>query len=163
IRQWPDGYQLYAALGVGIFSGLCLIFGMAYVFSVLVEKVSGAAAIRKDETGQKVRVKTQREFLLHCLLPIMLAALTLPLAWAWYPDPPSGSKLLFIIIGIAVALRAIAMAVAWAMRRRDVNGQPSATASPLGPSVKARIDFAWILFAALLTGVLGGVLVWWLA
>jgi len=39
LRQ--DEHQLYAAWGAGIFAGLCLIAGMAYVFSVLVEKVSG--------------------------------------------------------------------------------------------------------------------------
>ena len=153
LRQ--DRHQLYAAWGAGIFAGLCLIAGMAYVFSVLVEKVSGAAAIHDG-----VKVKTQREFLLRCLLPILLAALALPLAWAWYPDPrPSGLTLLSMTVGIAVTLRVLAMLLAWVMRG-ERNGQQPAIGAP---KALKWAGFAWIFIAALLTGVLGGVLVWALA
>lgn len=152
---WLKDHQLYAAWGVGIFSGLCLVAGMAYVFSVLVEKVSGSAAIHDG-----VKVKTQREFLLRCLFPILIAALTLPLAWAWYPEPrPSGLPLLYAIIAIAVLLRALAFALAW-LTRRDGNGQQLAIAVP---RAMKWLGFAWVLIAALLTGVLGAVLVWALA
>lgn len=144
-NRWWAAVVAFAA------GSLCLVFGMTYILSAVVEKLSGEE-VAKVENNQAAKVHTQRDFLLKCLVLVMLAAILIPLAWAWYPpeDNPGSPQawlIWFVLAGIATRL------VAWlaAIGLSRLRGR---RADPKRPSITA------ILLASLATGALGGVLFW---
>ncbi len=188
-----------AALAVGC---LGLLFGMEYIFTALAQKVSGSGAVRKgpsvieciwqavvqklsgadtrpDASSNPLKARTQGEFIKFCLVPIMVAALTLPLAWAWYPgNAESKHRLLYWIPAIGVGLRALSISIAWfwAWWKKPNRKSPSpwelAHRDEIAVRYERRVkdrrkrrrnDVFHLFVAALATGALGGFLVRWLA
>jgi Patatin-like phospholipase len=149
VTGWLTNHRFESAVAALIAGSVCLIIGMTYVFAALVQKLAEAS---RDAAGSRKK-KGQREFLIRCLLPIMVAALLLPLAWAWNPEyPPSDREVpwwWFLCAG--VALRFVAWGLSFVMAK-------------LGGHRKERTWLADAQFAlaSLATGALGGVLVWWL-
>ncbi len=140
IAQHRAGASLVALL-IGC-AGLAL--GMTYIFSALVEKLSGTTDV--PETAKS---RTQAEFLLRGLIPVMVAVFCLPLAWAWYPG---AAPAWWAVAAAGVLLRLIASALsfglAWLGDRLEKKRLP---------------DILWIVAFSLATGALGGAFAWLLA
>ncbi len=100
-------HRLLAAQGALVLGCLGLLIGMTYIFAALAEKLSGAVTMRAGPGGP-VKVKTQGQFIVFCLVPIMSAALMLPLAWAWYPPAALPHGLMWEIPLVGVVLRFLA-------------------------------------------------------
>jgi hypothetical protein len=176
-------HRWWAALTAGAVGSLGLVVGMTYIFAALVQKLSGQkvkaaeekapakrrirsafAAVVHRLSGRKLdaaeksasaKGRTQGKFLLCCLTPVMLAALLLPLGWAWYPDYKSADRqtwLLWAVIA-GVVLRFVAWAASFciAQRRRRGVPEPAQWMTVVGTAL-----------ASLATGALGGLLVWWI-
>jgi hypothetical protein len=131
------GPMSWLALAIGI---LGLFIGVRYVFIALFQPVSGRSGAASTE-GQR----TQGQFLLRCLLPLMIAAWTLPLAWAWQPEKKGWWwPVAFAAVGAALRF------AAWlASRHKAEPGHP----------LKAGRD-RWVASCATLTGAFGGLLLW---
>jgi hypothetical protein len=156
-EDWITGFLLEhrrsAAVAAGAIGSLCLIYGVAYIFSALVQKQSGETAAAA-EAQRAAKMNTQSNFLLHCLFPVMLASLLLPLAWAWYPDyanaaTPRTWLLWAVIAGIDLRLVAWGASFGVAQWRGRVDHMQ-------------RGALLHIAAASLVTGALGGVLSWWI-
>ena len=149
VTGWLNNHRIESAATVLAIGALSLVVGMTYVFAALVQKLAEAS---RDAAGSRKK-KDQKEFLIRCLLPIMVAALLLPLAWAWYPEyPPSDREVpwwLFLCAG--VALRFVAWGLSFVMA--TLGGHREKRTWPV------EAQFA---LASLVTGALGGLLVWWL-
>jgi hypothetical protein len=133
---------VWVLFGIG---ALGLLIGMSYVLSAIAKKLSGHAA-----QADPVKRNAQARFLIHGLLPIAIAALALPLAWALYSGPP-------VSVWWLVAAGAILRVIAWALS--------FGLAKAFGPLDMPEGPWTVIatFLASLVTGALGGFLVWWLA
>jgi hypothetical protein len=143
ITGWIHGHQGAAAGAVALVGMLCLLTGMYFVFNRLTWPAAGATH----------GPATQRDFLLRCLLPLMLAALLLPLAWAWRSLPLTDWKGLSTLVGIGVLLRG----AAWSLPLISIFGQAAAATD------QDRKRYRRLLPAVVATGAVGGMLSWWAA
>ena len=144
---WITGFieanRSIAAPITAVLGLLSLLLGMYYVFARLAWPASKAG----DWPGK------QKDFLIHCLLPIMLASILLPLAWAWWPGPQDGwlSLICFAVLGLLLRVGAWGIALRRAGKVDTLEDRQD------------RLRYHDLLWAVALTGAIGGALVWLMA
>jgi hypothetical protein len=164
----PGGYGFVASVFVSTFNktGAYLFLAIGFASTVLalayiiLNRPTRREQLRQASSFWRGRA-SQRYFLWWCLLPLSIAALSLTTFWAWTSQAErvlkySGLTLsvIFILFGVAATL------LAWLVSSWILGRPRSRRTRPDARERRAKEFGARELFALLLTGVVGGVLLW---